>query len=208
MLEIGVLHGGSSRLFADWLGDDAKITGIDIDEACRNSAAPDRIAIEIGDQADRTFLSSLAEKHGPWDIILDDGGHTSNQMFTSFEVLFYHLRDDGIYIIEDTHAHFFGGKYLDHPEKKTIVDFVAERFVDLHFWTRHENLWSHWHVPPPSRNQVLEAPYLAGHLRAIHLYDSIVVIEKGPRPEPFSEMRVAHRPRQTTFRFEESDPET
>ena len=88
LLEIGVQAGGSSRLFADWLGAGTHVTGLDIDPRCRNCAEPGRIDIVIGDQASRDVLRRLVADHGPWNIIVDDGGHTDRQVLTSFEELF------------------------------------------------------------------------------------------------------------------------
>ena len=33
------------------------------------------------------------------DIIIDDGGHTCNQQITSFDYLFQHLNNQGIYLV-------------------------------------------------------------------------------------------------------------
>lgn len=201
MLEIGVQGGGSSRLFADWLGAGARMTGLDIDPRCKSHAVPGLIDIEIGDQADRQFLRRVAEKHGPWDIILDDGGHTDNQILTTFEELFPYLNDGGVYLIEDTHAHYFDKSFRDHPENKNIVSFVADHFTSLHQWTGQMELFHHWHIPPPERTKAVEASYNARHIAAVHCYDSVIVIEKKQRHEPFCEVRTKGVARKTAFNY-------
>lgn len=203
MLEIGVQGGGSAKLFRDWLGDQSQITGLDIDERCRAIGKEDRIAIEIGDQADVTFLEQVIRRHGPWDIVLDDGGHTANQVLTSFDCLFPSLTEGGVYLIEDTHSFFMGGHFLDHPQGKTIVDFISEHFANMHNWTSRGDLFENWHKPPPDRSAQPEPAHTVRHISAMHLYDSIVVIDKHYRPEPFSELRAAGRLRSTDFRFAE-----
>lgn len=205
MLEIGVERGGSLRLFADWLGAGALITGADIDPRCRSFAVPGSIEIEIGDQADREFLKSLVQKHGPWDIILDDGGHTDNQIITSFETLFPHLNNGGIYLIEDTHAHFFGDAFRDHPEKRSVLTLVSELFELMHTWTGDVSRFEHWHVPPPERREPVPVPDAARSIAAVHLYDSIIVIEKNERAEPYCERRTKGVPRATTYRVPGAD---
>lgn len=181
MLEIGVQKGGSSRLFLDWFGDGAHITGADIDPRCADKAIPDRLDIEIGDQADPAFLQSLVSTYGPWDIILDDGGHTNNQIITSFQALFPQLKDGGVYLIEDTHAHWWGGAFRDHPRGMSVVSLVADLFDNMHRWTGNQSLFDHWHTPPEARSETISGSYLTRHVSGVHLFDSIIVIEKARR---------------------------
>lgn len=201
MLEIGVGHGGSSRMFADWLGEGTRITGVDINPGCSAFAVPGKIDIVIGGQADRAFVKGLIDQHGPWDIVLDDGGHTDRQILTSFELLFPHLNDGGVYLIEDTHAHWMSGSFRDHPKGHNILHLVAELFTEMHRWSGDGQKFKHWHVPPPDRDAPTPAPYFTNHVAAIHLFDSIVVIEKQQRVEPFVELRLAGEPRDTDYRI-------
>ncbi len=41
--------------------------------------------VEIGDQEDPAFLRLVAERHGPFDIVIDDGGHRMRQQIVSVE---------------------------------------------------------------------------------------------------------------------------
>jgi hypothetical protein len=45
------------------------------------------VKIEIGDQADPMFLLDVAAKHGPFDVIVDDGGHKMHHQKVSFNTL-------------------------------------------------------------------------------------------------------------------------
>lgn len=201
MLEIGVQNGGSSRMFADWLGEGTHITGADIDPACAKHSIPGKIDIYIGDQANTDFLDMLIDKHGPWDIILDDGGHTNNQIITSFQRLFPKLNEGGTYLIEDTHAHWMGEEFRDHPRGLSVVSMVADLFDNMHRWSGDKSKFAHWHVPPELRGRPTPAPYLTRHVQAVHLYDSVIVIEKRRREEPFSEARRAGVPRASNYRL-------
>lgn len=202
MLEIGVQNGGSSRLFLDWLGSGTRITGVDIDPTCADKAIPGQIDIEIGDQANPDFLKEVARKYGPWDIILDDGGHTNNQIITSFQNLFTQLIDGGIYLIEDTHAHWWGGGFRDHPKGMSVVSLVADLFDNMHRWTGNRDLFDHWHTPPETRSQEIGAPYLTRHVAGVHLFDSIIVVEKARREQPYSETRKVGVPRLSNYRID------
>jgi hypothetical protein len=154
----------------------------------------------VGDQGSRDVLRRLVASHGPWNIIVDDGGHTDRQVLTSFEELFPRLADNGIYLIEDTHAHWMEPSYRDHPQNLSVLDLVAQLFTEMHRGSASLALRDRWHTPPELRAGRAELPLLATHVAAVHLFDSMIVIEKRKRDEPFSEWRKAGVPRQSRYR--------
>ena len=99
-LEIGVYRGGSLPMWQGFLGPGSRLVFLDIDPACRDLALPGT-TVEIGDQADPVFLEEVGVAHGPFDLIVDDGGHKMHQQITSFRHLWPRLRDRGLYIVED-----------------------------------------------------------------------------------------------------------
>jgi hypothetical protein len=103
VLEIGVFEGGSLQMWKNYFGPKAKIYGIDIDPKCKEYEE-ENIEIFIGSQSDKEFLSDIKSKIPKIDILLDDGGHTMHQIKTSFLELFDHVKEDGIYAIEDLHT--------------------------------------------------------------------------------------------------------
>jgi len=107
-LEIGVYKGGSLDLWKGFFGAQARLTFIDIDPACKALEIPGT-RIEIGDQSDAAFLTDLADRHGPFDLVIDDGGHQMNQQRISFATLWPHLADGGLYVVEDTHTSYWPG---------------------------------------------------------------------------------------------------
>lgn len=170
VLEIGVFRGGGIDLLADYLGPAARLVGFDIDPAARDLTDP-RFPVVIGDQADPADLARVHEQHGPFDVIIDDGGHTVNQQITSAEVLFPLLKDDGVYLIEDVHTSYWD-EYQDAGDV-TLLDWARDRLDDLnaYHFSEQEQLTT-WQL----------------HMRALHVYDSVVVIEKGVSYPPFSEL--------------------
>lgn len=50
--------------------------------------------IFIGDQGDRAFLKSLAQTLPTIDILIDDGGHTTEQQIRTYEALFPQVAPD------------------------------------------------------------------------------------------------------------------
>ena len=73
ILEIGVLRGGSMRIWEKYFPK-ANIFGIDIDEECLQYQS-DRTKIFIGDQSDVSFLRNIKAKIPRIDILIDDGSH-------------------------------------------------------------------------------------------------------------------------------------
>jgi tetratricopeptide (TPR) repeat protein len=110
VLEVGIFRGASLRSWSRYF-DRAKIVGIDINPECRQYADT-RCEVEIGSQADPQFLDAVGRKWRP-DVIIDDGSHEADHVILTFRKLFPHLRDGGIYIVEDLHLHSgpFGHMY-------------------------------------------------------------------------------------------------
>jgi cephalosporin hydroxylase len=79
----------------------AKIIGVDNDEHKCNSIKYGRILTLVGDQGERAFLENLVRTRGPFDIVLDDAGHSKEHQLLSFEVLSRHINPGGFYVIED-----------------------------------------------------------------------------------------------------------
>jgi hypothetical protein len=173
VLEIGVYRGGGLELLRHYLADQAVIVGIDIDQEAARVVGSDFV-VEIGDQQDPEFLARVAERHGPFDVVIDDGGHSMRQQITSVEVLFPLLADGGSYIVEDCHTSYWP-EYEDPDDRKqTFIGWVKERIDDLHAY--HHSLEPE--LPPPWTTS----------LNGLHIYDSIVVLDKALRFAPFSEL--------------------
>lgn len=181
MLEIGVQQGGSARLFRDYLGPQTTIIGIDIDPGCK-AHETDGITIEIGDQADPAFLAHIASTYGPFDIVLDDGGHTLNQILTSYELLIGHVRTPGVYMIEDTCCQYWAGDSFRDRPGESIDDFYLGINKIINEDMAREDLFDHWHIAPEDRTENLAATGPNRLIHSLHLYESMAVIERRPRP--------------------------
>ena len=143
---------------------------VDIDPDCARHAEPGT-SVEIGDQADPAFLAQLAEKHGPFDIIVDDGGHHVHQQITSFEHLWPHLNDKGYYIVEDTHTSYWPGFGGGFREEKSFIEY-AKRLIDkMHSWYTDQD-------------DIFPFDEWARQLQGVRFYDSVTVIEKDLKSEP------------------------
>lgn len=104
LLEIGVAHGASVKTWEEYFKD-AKIIGADIVPSSK-MYEHGRIVIELIDQSNIEDLVRIAVKHGPFDIIIEDGSHLWEHQITSLRTLFPFLKDDGIYIVEDLQTNY------------------------------------------------------------------------------------------------------
>jgi hypothetical protein len=102
IVEVGVYSGGSLPMWRTYFGPDAFVYGVDIDPACRAHAG-ERVAVFIGDQADRSFWARFRREVPTVDVLIDDGGHQPEQQMTTLEEMLPHLRLGGVYICEDIH---------------------------------------------------------------------------------------------------------
>ena len=171
VLEFGVFHGGSLQMWKHYFGDRAQVIGVDSQPVCK-SLEEERVRIFIGDQADRAFLGSLRHELPRVDVLIDDGGHSMAQQSATFEELFDHIADDGVYLCEDLHTSYldrFGGG-LRRPG--TFVEH-AKRLIDQ---------LSAWHTEDAESFEVDDFT-LSAH--SMHFYDSVLVIEKRRREAPF-----------------------
>jgi cephalosporin hydroxylase len=102
-LEIGVYNGGSINAFREYFNNAECLLGLDIDHRCKNFERIDKnVFVEIGNATEKSFIESIIQKYGTFDVILDDGGHSNSEVIQSFELLFPLLNDNGLYIVEDT----------------------------------------------------------------------------------------------------------
>jgi hypothetical protein len=117
--------GASLKMWADYLPN-ATITGVDINPA--KFLDSDRITTYQVDQGSREQLAQFIAKHpNPrFDIIIDDGSHRGDHQQVTLEVLFPHLKPDGLYFIEDLNDFGYGarrGSRHGSPETVTTRDF-------------------------------------------------------------------------------------
>ena len=170
MLEIGVFHGGSVQMWKHYLGDKAHIYGVDIAPRAK-ALEEERVKIFIGDQSDPAFLQSLRREIPRVDILLDDGGHVMQQQIVTFQELFQHIANDGIYICEDLHTSYWSGFGGGLRREGSFIEFSKQLIDQLNAW----------HTRDPEQFEVDDFT-LSAH--SMHFYDSMLVIEKRPMQPP------------------------
>ena len=101
-LEIGIWQGQSIKAMREYFYNCKTIVGIDIMPYTKGfENKNDKISVEIGSQSDVDFLKYVSNKYQGFDIILDDGSHVFDDIWTSFITLFPLLNNKGMYVIED-----------------------------------------------------------------------------------------------------------
>jgi len=179
IVEFGVFHGGSLQMWKHYFGDQARIIGVDINPDCE-SLAEDQIEVRIGDQSDRTFLRSLCAELGEIDILIDDGAHMMRHQVATFEELFPAVADGGLYLVEDLHTGYwpeYGGGY----ERSLPFGFRRSPGSFIEYSKRLIDALNAWHSREEGRLAVSD---FTRNARAMHYYDSMLVIEKGAVAAP------------------------
>ena len=108
VLEIGILNGGSIKLWKDFFTN-ATIHGLDIisiDNVWENIKFKDRIILYTSFQAynEENFNTYLASQNIKFDFMLDDGPHTLESMKQFIKLYSQIMTEDGILIIEDVQS--------------------------------------------------------------------------------------------------------
>ncbi len=170
ILEIGISQGGSLQMWKNYFGSKTKIYGIDINPKCKE-LEEEGIKIFIGSQSDRKFLRQVKKSIPKIDILIDDGGHTMKQQIVSYEELFEHVKEDGVYLCEDLHTSYWLKWGGGHKRRNTFIEF-SKNFIDY---------LNAFH----SEQNSLKVNSFTKSVNSIHYYDSIIVVEKKIIEPPF-----------------------
>jgi len=134
LLEVGVggyagaLGGESLRMWASYFRR-GRITGIDVYD--KRALSGGRVTVIQCSQVDEPKLTPVARAQGPFDFIIDDGSHLNAHQIETFCILWPHVRDGGIYIVEDVQTSYwpsYGGGPLGTPGyQKSCMQWFKER---------------------------------------------------------------------------------
>lgn len=154
LLEIGIggyadphRGGGSLRLWSDYFRR-GLLCGLDICPKAIDRRG--RIRTVTGDQSDPQVLNDLAQRFGPFDIIIDDGSHMTSHTLASFDNLFRFLVPGGVYVIEDLQMSYlpqFGGNSTGVGTTplaliKTLIDGIHADEIPSSQDPAHTSHWS------------------------------------------------------------------
>lgn len=173
LLEIGVFLGGSIELWRSYFGPSARIFGVDVDPNCAQFDGESG-SIRIGSQDDAAFLTRVVGEMGGLDIVIDDGSHRAAHQRASFDVLYPLLADGGLYVVEDLHTSYWDEFEGGYDSPGSFISRIKTLIDDMHHWYHDRG-----QVEPAGRDSVA----------ALHIHDSMVVIEKRPVSNPLHSKR-------------------
>lgn len=182
LLEIGIQNGGSLEVWGKFFPQALRIVGCDINPECAKlSYADSRISVIVGDANTDDVERRIAAISSEFDVVIDDGSHTSGDIVRSFARYFPRVADGGVFVAEDLHCSYwaeFGGG-LFHPSS-SIAFF--KRLADI---INHE----HWGVPA-KRKDVLTSfmrnyefeidEEMLSHIHSIEFVNSLCIVRKAP----------------------------
>jgi hypothetical protein len=175
LLEIGVggyddprAGGESLRMWKAYFPK-ARIFGLDLYD--KSALQEERIRIFQGSQDDPAALDRVVAETGPLDVVIDDGSHQNAHVRRTFELLFPHVREGGLYAAEDLQTSYwpkFGGS-LD-PDADGTSMAVFKRLAD---GLNHAERIAPGYQPT----------FLDRNVKAVHFYHNLVFVERGPNDE-------------------------
>lgn len=180
LLEIGVggyddpRAGGESLRMWQAFFPKARVYGLDLYD--KSALQEERIRIFQGSQDDPAVIDRVRAETGPLDVVIDDGSHQVPHVLRTFELLFPHVRDGGIYAVEDLQTSYwpkFGGS-LD-PEAPSTSMAAFKRLADA---LNHSERIGYQPTP------------LDRSVRGLHFYHNLVFVERGANDEGSNILRA------------------
>ena len=180
MLEIGIQNGGSLEVWSKYFPNAQVFVGCDINPDCARLVYEDfRINVVVGDANTGTSETEILSRSPCFDLIIDDGSHTSADIVKSFARYFRHLNYGGVFVAEDLHCSYWksfeGGLYYPYS---SIAFF--KRLADV---VNHE----HWGVEK-ERRQLLQGfseqfstefdESTLAEVHSIEFFNSVCVVHK------------------------------
>lgn len=183
ILEIGIQNGGSLEIWDKYFPNATSILGCDINPNCASLRYDShKITMIIGDINNQETQNRILETTLSFDIIIDDGSHTSPDIIRTFSDMFAHIKEGGIYIAEDLHCSYWadweGG--LDYP--LSAIDFFKKLadIINYEHWqvcrTRTDHLKA-YDLPPALSESLLS------EIHSIEFVNSICIVRRKPVSE-------------------------
>ena len=162
VLEVGVKRGGSLEMWNYYFDGQCKIYGIDVNMHCLQIRIPN-VEVIMGDQGSVDFWDRMKSYLPKIDIFIDDGSHHSSHQITTFDCMYDHISDDGIYLCEDVHCSYRGRYGGGLRDPRSFIEYTKLLIDKLN--ARH-------HRPIKESFDFVEKTY------SMTFYDNVVVIEK------------------------------
>lgn len=185
LLEIGIQNGGSLDVWARYFQSAKQIVGCDINPKCEElKFADSRIAVVVGDVNLAQTRASIHAKAPAFEVIIDDGSHTSVDVIHTFKTLYPKLKPGGVYLIEDLHCSYwakFGGGLW---RKDSAIEFFKQLVDVLNYESWGVEVPNNKIITRVKNNKALKIKLeVFRTIESIHFYNSVCVILKGHEAE-------------------------
>jgi len=150
LVEVGIYQGGSLFMRKDYLGEKARIIGIEANEDAKYFEKYG-FEIFIGDQSDENFWNSFWKKVGDVDVIIDDGAHKFCHQIMTCENSLDHIKEDGFVIVEDIHTNYYDNtndfwgrqdcRFIDYC--KNMIDGINHRSKFVKYGVKNDKNLKH-----------------------------------------------------------------
>ena len=185
LLEIGVQNGGSTKMWEYYfkkINPDFKINifGLDIDNRVKSLGIEnENIKLFIGSQSDRDFLRKLKSEIPKIDILIDDGGYRMEEQIITFEEMYPHIKDDGIYWCEDCETSYWKGYYGGgYKNSNSYIEYMKNLidFINAYYATKKDSL---------------EVSNFTNTAYGIYFHENVVVVEKKLRNPYYANIAIS-----------------
>ena len=165
MVEIGVMGGGSLKMWKEYFGEGSRIVGVDINPDCKVHEG-EGIEVFIGSQDDPALIDAIFAKYPHVDLVLDDGSHMMRHMIATFELMYDRVQPKGVYMVEDTHTCYWSEYGGGLRREGSFMEFAKQKFDEINA------VHSRGAVPVTSFTR---------STACVACYDSVVVFERRPQ---------------------------
>jgi hypothetical protein len=183
LLEIGVQNGGSLETWHEYFDNAQLLLGCDINAACAQLRFNDpKILLVLGDSSKRETKEKIISVSSSFDIVIDDGSHTSFDIINLFVNYFPLLSPGGIYVVEDTHTLYWsnwGGGIINELSAYAFFKRLVD-IINLQFWAkemRPETFLRTFFTPQDFPQFISE-----GWIESIEFRNSMIVVRKSLHP--------------------------
>jgi hypothetical protein len=165
IVEIGVMGGGSLKMWKEYFGEGSRIVGVDINPDCKAHEG-EGIEVFIGSQDDPALIDAIFAKYPHVDLVLDDGSHMMRHMIATFELMYDRVQPKGVYMVEDTHTCYWSEYGGGLRREGSFMEFAKQKFDEINA--------VHSRGAVPVTNFTRSTACVA-------CYDSVVVFERRPQ---------------------------
>jgi hypothetical protein len=177
IVELGVCHGGSLRLWSDAFPG---ATLVGFDSVAPSKSLPPNCTLVQGSQSERADLEKILSYVDRIDIVIDDCSHLAGPTRLAFDVLFPHVRAAGFYVVEDWGTgywpHWPDGELPGSSNHLAGMVGLVKQFIDQVGLPAMHRLRS----PPPIHEanwSTVNSPY-----EYVTYYPGIVCVKKAMPP--------------------------